>query len=367
MNSVQRVQALRALIISIRDREFQYRRRPRKRIDWAMYDAAQCTETADVLSLIRELVDRASERVAAKSPPVARGPGRPPTSPADVAKILLAQSYLGTSNRVAEGLIHLHHHILGISRPFSYKTIERAYDCKAVTEILRDVLVLTNVPIRGLERCFSIDGSGTPTRTRQNYAYDRERQRARRETGAADADEFPESAQDYVFSVAVVGTAHKLFSSVQGTLDHSKGEMRFFEDAVSETKQLHPRMDMLCADGNFANRDACRIVDAAGAVPRFLAKRNTSLKRKGVISYVRMLLDLSHDPQRWLTDYYQREASEIVFSMVKRENPGPLRKRLAPRLLTEDYLRNAVHNIRRLCYLSYLMDLKVLPRIRADT
>ncbi len=365
MNPEQRVKAVRALIISVRERDFPYLRRPDKKIDWAMYDAAQCTETADMLSLIRELVERASERVDARTPSPTRGPGRPPTNPSDIAKVLLAQSYLGLSNRVAEGLIHLHRHNLGISRTFSYKTIERAYDRETVRAILDDVIALTNIPLQGLEDCFSIDGSGTPTRTRQNYAHDRERQRDRNEKDATDTDEFPESIQDYVYSVAVVGTRHKLFASVQNSLDHSMGEMRFFPAAVSETKERHPRMGMLCGDGIYANRDACSIVDGAGAVPRFLAKRNTSLKRKGVISYVRMLLDMLKDPQHWLTDYYRREASEAVFSMLKRENPGPLRKRLEPRLLTEEYLRNVVHNVRRLCYLIYLIDLKVLPRIRA--
>jgi transposase len=365
MNSKQRVKAVRALIISVRERDFPYRHRPDRKIDWTMYDAAQCTETADMLSLIRELVERASERVDARAPPAARGPGRPPTSPSDVAKVLLAQSYLGLSNRVAEGLIHLHRHILGISRTFSYKTIERAYDRGTVIAILDEVITLTNIPLQGLEDCFSIDGSGTPTRIRQNYAHDRERQHNRDGKAATDSDEFPESIHDYVYSIAVVGTRHKVFASVHNSLDHSMGEMRFFPTAVSETKERHPQMKMLCGDGIYANRDACSIVSGAGAIPRFLAKRNTSLKRKGVISYVRMLLDMLKDPQQWLTEYFQREASEAVFSMLKRENPGPLRKRLEPRLLTEEYLRNVVHNVRRLCYLIYLIDLKVLPRIRA--
>jgi len=168
MNSEQRVEAVRAFVISVRDRKFPYVHRDPGKVDWALYDAAQCTEAADMLALIRELVDRATARVDARRYCPPRRRGRPPTSPSDIAKILLAQSYLAVSNRVAEGLVHLYSNNLGISRTFSYKTIERAYDREPVTEILEEVITLTNIPLQGLEKCFSIDGSGTPTRTRQN-------------------------------------------------------------------------------------------------------------------------------------------------------------------------------------------------------
>ena len=44
------------------------------------------------------------------------------------------------------------------------------------------VFKLTNEPVRGLEKVFSVDGSGSPTSVKQNYAQDRERQRQGKST-----------------------------------------------------------------------------------------------------------------------------------------------------------------------------------------
>ncbi|NOQ54073.1 MAG: hypothetical protein GQ558_05665 [Thermoplasmata archaeon] len=369
MNTEQRLELLQKIIGQARDQEFPYEKRPKKNINWTLYDVAQCNEIVDALDLIRDLVDAAAARVRARSSPEKPGPGRPATDPSDIAKALLLQSYFGVSNRVAEGLLGLLGPKLGIEGHFSYKTIERGYDREAVNAILDEAMRVSNAPIEGLEHAFSIDGSGTPTRMKQNYAHDRERQRKGRKGDEKDTDRtddsFPKGHRDYVYAVATVGTEYKLIASYQNSNDHSRGEISFLQQAAEETKALHPDMDMLCADGIYANRPACEILQELGITPRMLPKRNAILKRKGVFSWIQMLMALLRDPQGWLRQYYLREASETVNSMLKRRNPGPLRKRLDDRKLTEDLLRGLNHNVRRLCYLYYLIDLQVLTCLKA--
>ena len=66
------------------------------------------------LDNIRDLVDEADERIKKRTPHIKRGPGRPPTDPADVAKVLLLQTYVSSSNRLAEGFLLLFQEKLGI-------------------------------------------------------------------------------------------------------------------------------------------------------------------------------------------------------------------------------------------------------------
>ena len=183
VNSGDRAEFLHRLITSVREQDFPYHKRSRKRMEWSSYDSAQCTEIADMLDLIRELVDEADRRVKKGRKPQPPGPGRPPVEAADVAKVLLAQSYLGLSNRGAEGMLILFWRNLGIKRAFSYKTIERGYDRETVNEILDQVMAISNEPVQGLETAFSIDGSGTPTNARQNYSDDRKRQNGKGKNG----------------------------------------------------------------------------------------------------------------------------------------------------------------------------------------
>lgn len=165
---------VRKLIAAARAGELDYEGRPPARIDWAAYDLAQTREFADMLDLIRELVDAAEARVAEGT---ARGRGRPATPAADVAKVLLLQAYLEVPNRVAEGLVLLFEAKLGLSKGFSYKTVERGYDRAAVRALLDEVFALTNEPVRGLERVFGVDGTGLPTNVKRNYEEDRKRSR----------------------------------------------------------------------------------------------------------------------------------------------------------------------------------------------
>jgi len=103
------------------------------------------------LNNIRDLVDLANKRIKERTPPRKRGPGRPPTDPANVAKTLLLQTYLESSNRLAEGFLLLFQEKLGISSSFSYKTIERGYDRERVNEILDEIVVITNESVKGKE------------------------------------------------------------------------------------------------------------------------------------------------------------------------------------------------------------------------
>jgi transposase len=355
VNFAEAGNVVRKLIDSARRGELDYEERAAPKIDWTVYDLAQVRELVDMIEIIRRLVDVADERVQ-KMKAESKGPGRPPTPAADISKILLLQSYLGVPNRVAEGLILLFGEKLGLRKEFSYKTIERGYDRQPVNEILDEVFKLTNEPVKGLERVFSTDGTGFPTSMKQNYAQDREHQRSRtRKKGA-----WPKSKHGYVYNVAVIGTKYKLLAAWRSTCDHSLGELAHFPQVAMQTKENHPDMEMMLGDGLYAGRPQCKLIAELGARPRFLPRRNATLKRQGVKAWMDMLLDMAENPQEWFANYHLRSISETGNSGLKNRK-GPIRKRLDPRKETESYLRAIEYNLRRLGYLVYLVDLLPLP------
>ena len=105
MPSKQRSVELRKIIKRIRDGEFKYEGREPAEINWTQYDQAQIYEMANYLDNIRDLVDESDRRIKERIQPKKRGPGRPPTNPADIAKTLLLQTYTESSNRVTEGFL----------------------------------------------------------------------------------------------------------------------------------------------------------------------------------------------------------------------------------------------------------------------
>ncbi len=96
----QRGEELKKIVKGARDGTFEYKGKEQVKTNWAQYDQAQIHEMANYLNNIRDLVDLADKRIKERTPPRKRGPGRPPTDPADIAKTLLLQTYTESSNRV---------------------------------------------------------------------------------------------------------------------------------------------------------------------------------------------------------------------------------------------------------------------------
>lgn len=352
---------LRKVIDAVRSQDFPYDKRVPKKVDWRAYDLAQAHEMADMLQIIRLSVEAADRRLASRSKR-RRGRGHPPTPAADVAKALLMQSYLGVPNRVAEGIVRLLGPSLGLSEGFSYKTVERGYGRPDVEALLDEVLALSNLPVKDLEKVFAVDGTGNSTRKRQNYADARAGQKREGDReGTKVVGAFPTGDHDFVYSVFVVGAVFKLIASYRNTTRHDVGELAAFPTLARETQARHPAMEVMVGDGLYAGRPQCDLVTELGAIARFLPHRNVTLKRLGSVGWIPMLMALYRDPQGWLRAYYQREASESVNSVIKNDNPQPLRKRLEGRRLLEDKLRGVCYNLKRLCYLHYMVGLSVTP------
>ena len=372
MNYKQRGKELREIIRKIRNHTFEYESREPKTTKWTKYDQAQIHEFADFLNNVREVVDEAERRINERTPQEIRGPGRPPISHADITKALLLQTYTGSPNRVAEGLLFLFREKLGIGQHFSYKTIERGYDREPVNEILDEVNRILNGTVEGTEVTFSFDGSGFSTSQKGTYAAAREKQRATKKktkesnttgdkgTGAENLpdDTFPQSnvsvKTSFMYSVISIGVRHKLVAGVATCPDHSIGETTMFPEVFSRTLWYHPKMEVVLGDGIYSARWIVDLVAQNEIQPYFLPRSNVTFKSKGYSGWHTMLFSLQTNPQEWLRIHHMRSISETVNFMVQCRFGQTVRKKLDARKDTEVRLKYTAHNIRRFGYLEIL-------------
>ncbi|NOQ29026.1 MAG: hypothetical protein GQ566_02835 [Methanosarcinales archaeon] len=373
----QRGEELKKIVKSVRDGTFEYDGKEPVKTDWAQYDQAQIYEMINYLNNIRDLVDLADKRIKERTPPKKRGPGRPPTDPADITKTLLLQTYLESSNRLAEGFLLLFQEKLGISSSFSYKTIERGYDRDRVNEILDEIVVITNESVEGKEETFSFDGTGFSASNKENYADKRQKQNSKKNhkksksaTEELADDSFPKSnstgtKKGFSYAVMGAGVRHKLISGISISPNHSVGETTMFPEAFDQTLNCHPNPDSVLGDGIYGCRWITNLVSENNATPYFLPRSNVTFKSKGALGWYDMLYTLWEDPQEWLENYHMRSISETVNSMVKCRFGAPLRKKLDSRKETETRLKLVGHNIRRVGYLEILGD--VVPHWRGCT
>ncbi len=360
---------LREVIKKVRDGTFEYKNREEAETNWAKYDAAQIKEMAKYLDNLRDIVDDASNRIQSRTIPTKRGPGRPETNPADIAKTLLLQTYTESPNRVAEGLLLLFREKLGISQHFTYKTIERGYDREAVNEILNEVVTITNEYVKDKETTCSFDGTGISASNKENYADKRQKQNSKKNRMKSQPvnddqidDSFPMASSTskigFSYCVMGVGVRYKLISGMSVCPDHSIGETTMFPEAYYQTLQNYPNLENALGDGIYGVRWITDIVSKNNVTPYFLPRSNVTFQSKGFAGWYDMLFSLWNDPQKWLEQYHMRSISETVNSMVKCRFGAPLRKKLDPRKTTETKLKLVAHDIRRIGYIEILDGIK---------
>lgn len=336
---------LNTLLKQLKEDKFEYEAKTPKNVDWASYDQAQINEINDMLTLIRENVDEAGLRTETETT-LFRNPGRgrPRNSPTDLAKVILMQQYFGVSNRVAEGYELLFFEKMQLKKAFSYKTIERAYGDPLVKLILEEVFRLTQYPVRRKEHNFAVDGTGLPRSSKMNYEADRRAGRVKK---------------GYEKLMVMVGCDYKLFSAVKLTSTSVDNESPYFEPLLSETAEGYEQVDRVLGDGAFGSRRNCSLVADAGGVPRLYPRKNVTLKMFGSVAWQRMLVDLVDHPQDWLREYHSRSVVESAFSVLKRDYPAPLRRKIPFRRKQEVFIRVCNYNLKRLCYLNYFKTLTI--------
>lgn len=368
MNFAKRRKELREIVKKIRSGDFDYDNREKPKTNWSLYDQAQIQELSSYLENTKDIVDEAYRRIKERTPHNKRGPGRPPTDPADITKVLLLQGYTNSPNRVAEGLLDLFREKIGIRSHFSYKTIERGYDRAAVNDILDEVVKITNETVEGEEDIFSTDGTGYSASNKVNYAAKRQEQnskkgkkkgkQAKESENMPPEDSFPESKgksnKSFTYSVMSVGTKYKLIAGMEMSPDHSVGETTMFPEVFQQTKSLHPDMKEMLGDGIYSARWLVDLVSRNDVKPYFLPKSNVTFRSKGFSGWWDMVFPLLEDPQDWMRHYHMRSISETVNSMIECRFGYPLRKRLDPRKETETRLKLVGHNIRRVAYIQII-------------
>jgi transposase len=246
--------------------------------------------------------------------------------------------YFALPNRVAQGYLLLFREKLRLKTVFSYKTIERSYGNPTVREILDEVFELTQLPVRELEDEFGPDASGLATSIKQNYESDRQKN---------------QTHQGYAKVLMMAGLKYKLYSAFRYANSPVDNESPYFEELLEKTARRYVRVSLVTGDAAYLSRRNCDLVEALGGVARFYPKKGTTLRQKGSVAWRKMLEELVEDPQKWLEAYHKRSNVEGSFSILKRDNPSPLRKKLAERREQETFGRACNQNLKRLCYLNY--------------
>lgn len=336
----QEQKKMRFLLKGYEEGWLKYEPREKKEIDFNKYTIAQVNEINNVLLLIRRIVDDAYLSI-----PEREGAGRPSKSACDKAKAILMQQFFQCSNRVAEGFAELFREKLGIKEHLTYKDIERAYENPEVALIIHVAHQLSNEPVAGNEKNFSIDGTGLPESSKQNYASDKEKGK---------------EIKGYEKLIAIFGNCYKLIGACD-IADAKDNESPYLQPLLDELMGIYEELNLFSGDPAYLSRENCDAIASYGGTPRIYPKSNTVVNQRGSKAWTQMLLAFITDPQKWLEEYHIRSISESGNSVIKRRFPRNLLKKDDTRRKCEAFSRVCVYNLRQLNYIHYLY-----PEIRVN-
>ena len=151
----------------------------------------------------------------------------------------------------------------------------------------------------------------------------------------------------------MVGLKYKLYSAFKYAKTPVDNESPYFVELFKKTAKRYVRVGLVAGDAAYLSRHNCDLVAALGGVARFYPKKGTTLRQKGSVAWRKMLEELAADPQKRLADYHKRSNVEGSSSILKRDNPLALRKKLDERQEQEAFDRACNQNLKRLCYLNY--------------
>ncbi len=306
--------------------------------DWAAYNRAQCDEKRMVLSLLADLCANV------ENPPHTIGRPRLPLS--DMIFAVVYKVYAGTSARRFTTDLNSAAEAGLIDQTPAFNSVLRYLRDPELTPVLTDLVSLSALPLREVERDFAVDSSGFGTKNTHTWFSTKHGREM--------------TAREWRKVHAMCGVSTHIVTAVEVT-DSSGADSPRFPDLVRHTAKGFDIAEV-SADKGYSSKANAAVVEEVGAAPFIAFKVNTVEPRPGS-AWARMWHMFAYRQDEFLDCYHKRSNVETVFSMIKAKFGDSLFSR-SPEGQTNEVLAKVVaHNLCVLVQAFY--ELGIEPDLRA--
>jgi transposase len=270
------------------------------RQEWSEYNAAQVEEKSRFLPLLAKLC------ATIERPEQTNGRPRLPLS--DMVFASVFKVYEGLSSRRFTSDLRDAQTAGYISSAPHFNSVSNYLSDPALTPLLRELIAVSALPLKGVETQFAVDSTGFST-CRFVRWYSKKYGR--------DVDN-----REWVKLHLMCGTATHIVTSAEVS-GWSAGDSPFFAGLVNETAE---RMDVaeVSADKAYTSKANAATVEAVGATPYLMFKSNTvnpqpALWEDRNSAWNRMFHLFAYRREEFLEGYHRRSNVESVMSMIKRK------------------------------------------------
>lgn len=306
--------------------------------DWHAYNKAQCEEGDRFPELLTDL--------CATIPNPPQGRGRPRLPRSDMAFACVSKVYAGLSARrfdsdvreaKAKGLTECDPH---------FNSVLRYLRDPEMTPVLKQLVELSALPLKGVETDFAVDGTGFST-CRYVRWYDEKWGKEK-------------SQKEWIKLHAMTGVRTNIVTAVEISPKNSH-DTNYFRPLVSATAETFD-LDGVSADKAYSNKANAAHVEKFGATPfipfkitQIEAPRPRMLDPNMGSAWDRMFHMFAYNRDLFLARYHQRSNVETTFSMIKRKFGDSLRSKSEVGQVNEVLCKVIAHNL--CCLISAIHEL----------
>ena len=289
--------------------------------DWIAYNQAQTQEKILFFELLGELINIVPKQKY-------KGTGRPPADFGEMIFSICLKTYLDFSSRRVESDIKIAKQLGYITHVPHFNTILKYLNNPKLERVLRELIKLSSLPLKQVEKHFTVDSSGFCTSMFGRWFNAR--------TGNTEKRLFKKA---HLFS----GTKTNIITSVEVT-DGFMHDSQVFQYLLLDTN-LSFNMEEVSGDAAYSSHRNLTLVSKCGAVPYIAFKKNTTGRARGCLIWKKMYQYFTDNKEEFLQHYHRRSNAETVFSMIKRKQGSNLKTKNDIAQVNEILCKCLVHNI----------------------
>jgi transposase len=278
--------------------------------DWPAYNAAKSNEDSLFKQLLIELALACQEE---RTPRV----GRTGYFSWEKVVSMTLKEYYKSDLRKTESILKSLAQAQRIPRVANFRTISTFYNDKALTALLERLVLMSALPLAGVEVTGAIDSTGFAVRRYKSWN--------EYKWGKHEGKE-----RIWVKLHAWAGTTTNIFVGAKVTPGNA-GDAPMFQEVVGNSP-LYFQMREFVADKAYSSRAILDFLGDLGIDPYIPFKKNTTGKSGGSRLWREMYLHFRRSPEIFMEAYHQRSNIETCFHMLK--------ARFGDHLLTRNFVAN---------------------------
>ncbi len=289
--------------------------------DWKNYNLAQQKEKGLFMKLLGDITSNIRQSAYTY--------GRPENTLSDTVYSMVFKVYSTFSSRRFTTDMEMAKEKGLISKITPRSSMSDYFKKKEITSLLSQMVTITSLPLKSIEKDFAIDSTGFGTSNFQrwfSFKYGKEI-----------------NSRRWVKCHFMTGVKSNIISSVKITSEFNN-DCPELKELVNKTSENFD-MEEVSADKAYLSRDNMNLIEDKGATPYIPFKKNATDKARGSMVWKKMYHYFMFNNEQFMEHYHKRSNAETTVHMIKSKFGDSVRSKDWTAQINEVLCKIICHNI----------------------